>query len=105
MACTDCAQNTIHLLLFTGRCLVTAGCRDSTILASSIYTTIHIYTHVCVCVCLIDGLCLYAYYLIFLSVIYACYMPACLIVLDFIAVIYLLKSTNYELQTGPEIKY
>jgi hypothetical protein len=26
--CMDCAENTIPLLLFTGRCLVTVGCCD-----------------------------------------------------------------------------
>jgi hypothetical protein len=35
----DCAQNTIPLLLFTGCCLVMAGCHDSTILALSKYAT------------------------------------------------------------------
>jgi hypothetical protein len=32
---TDCAENTIPLLLLTGRCPVTAGCCDSTIFALS----------------------------------------------------------------------
>jgi hypothetical protein len=35
----DCAENTIPLL-FTGSCLVTAGCCDSAILALSEYVTI-----------------------------------------------------------------
>jgi hypothetical protein len=37
--CPDCAENTIPLLLFTSRCLVKAGCCDSTILALSEYAT------------------------------------------------------------------
>jgi hypothetical protein len=37
---TDCAENTIPLVLFTGHCLVTADCCDSTILALSVYATI-----------------------------------------------------------------
>jgi hypothetical protein len=36
----DCAENTIPLLLFTGRCLETAGCCDSIILALREYATI-----------------------------------------------------------------
>jgi hypothetical protein len=36
---TDCAENIISLLLFTSRCLVTAGCRDCTILALNEYAT------------------------------------------------------------------
>jgi hypothetical protein len=31
----NCAENTIAVLLFTGRCLVTAGCCDSTVLSLS----------------------------------------------------------------------
>jgi hypothetical protein len=34
---TDCAENTIPLLFFMSHCLVTTGCCDSTILASSEY--------------------------------------------------------------------
>jgi hypothetical protein len=37
---TDWAENTIPLLLFTGRCLVTVGCCDCIILTLSEYTTI-----------------------------------------------------------------
>jgi hypothetical protein len=37
---TECAQNTTPMLLFKDRCLVTAGCCDSTILALSEYATI-----------------------------------------------------------------
>jgi hypothetical protein len=37
---TNCSENIIPLLLFTGRCLVTAGCCDSTVLALSIYLSI-----------------------------------------------------------------
>jgi hypothetical protein len=37
---TDCAENTIPLLLFKGRWLVTAGCCDSTTFAFSEYATI-----------------------------------------------------------------
>jgi hypothetical protein len=33
--CTDCAENTIPLLLVTARCVVTAGSCDSTVLALS----------------------------------------------------------------------
>jgi hypothetical protein len=36
---TDCAENTVPLL-FTGHCLITAGCCDSTILALKEYATI-----------------------------------------------------------------
>jgi hypothetical protein len=36
----DCAENTIPLLLITGRCLVTACCCDSTILGLSDYATL-----------------------------------------------------------------
>jgi hypothetical protein len=36
---TDNAENTIPLLLFTGRCRVTADCCGSTILALSEYAT------------------------------------------------------------------
>jgi hypothetical protein len=35
-----CAENAFPVLLFTGRCLVTAGCCDSTGLALSEYATI-----------------------------------------------------------------
>lgn len=37
---TGCAQNSIYLLLLKGRCLVTAGCCDSTILASREFATV-----------------------------------------------------------------
>jgi hypothetical protein len=37
---TDCAENTIPLVLFTRSCLVTAGCCDSRITALSVYATI-----------------------------------------------------------------
>jgi hypothetical protein len=36
---TDCTENTIPLLLFKGRCLVTASCCDSTLLALSKHAT------------------------------------------------------------------
>jgi hypothetical protein len=39
---TNCAENTIPQLLFTGRCLVTASCCDSTVLALSGYASIQI---------------------------------------------------------------
>jgi general stress protein CsbA len=38
--CKKCAENTIPVLLFTGRCQVTAGCFVATILASSEYATL-----------------------------------------------------------------
>jgi hypothetical protein len=37
---TDCTENTIAFLLFTGRWIVTAVCCDSTVLALSEYATI-----------------------------------------------------------------
>jgi hypothetical protein len=40
----DCAENTIHLLLFTDRCLATVGCFDSTIFALSEYATVFMMT-------------------------------------------------------------
>jgi hypothetical protein len=46
---TQCAENTISLLLFTGRRLVTAGC-DSTILALSQHATIYL-VRIYVCFC------------------------------------------------------
>jgi hypothetical protein len=36
----DCSENAILLLLFTGCCLVMAGCCGSTILAFSEYATV-----------------------------------------------------------------
>jgi hypothetical protein len=42
---TDCAENTIYLLLFTGRCLVTAGYFVSIILALSEYATVLSFTN------------------------------------------------------------
>jgi hypothetical protein len=39
---TDWAENTIPLLLFKDRCLETAGCCDSKILALSEYAAIYI---------------------------------------------------------------
>jgi hypothetical protein len=41
---TDHAENNILLLLFTGRCLVTAGCCDSTVVASSKYAAVRFNT-------------------------------------------------------------
>jgi hypothetical protein len=43
---TDRSENTNFLLLFTCRCLVTAGCCGSTILALSEYATVLIFTFI-----------------------------------------------------------
>jgi hypothetical protein len=44
---TDRTENTVPLLLFTSRCLVTAVCCDSTILALSEYTTFRTINFLC----------------------------------------------------------